>query len=198
VTLREANRSLQDAGYIESRRGRGGGTFVVKRPTSSTATGDPGKLSRLTIDDAQDAIALRRVLEVGATELAAGRRHREEACEQLWSLVRACTTCSIHDYRPTDSRFHLAIAELAGVPSLTAAIADVRQRINELLDAIPLLPPIIENSNRQHVAIVDAILAGDVAAAGREMSEHVGATASRWWGTLQAAHESDAASPSPA
>src|ERR1700760_1902981 len=32
VTLREAIRSLQEAGYLESRRGRNGGTFVVRRP----------------------------------------------------------------------------------------------------------------------------------------------------------------------
>src|SRR5919106_4893134 len=32
VTLREALRALIDAGYVESRRGRSGGTFVTYRP----------------------------------------------------------------------------------------------------------------------------------------------------------------------
>ena len=34
VTLREAIGSLREAGYLCSRRGRGGGTFVVARPAA--------------------------------------------------------------------------------------------------------------------------------------------------------------------
>src|SRR5580704_13029976 len=35
VTLREAIKTLRDAGLVESRRGRGGGTFVVAPLTAS-------------------------------------------------------------------------------------------------------------------------------------------------------------------
>jgi DNA-binding FadR family transcriptional regulator len=57
-------------------------------------------------------------------------------------------------------------------------------RINELLDAIPLLARNIEHSNRQHAAIVAAILASDAGAARHAMSEHLSATASLLHGFL--------------
>jgi GntR family transcriptional regulator, L-lactate dehydrogenase operon regulator len=57
-------------------------------------------------------------------------------------------------------------------------MADVRMRVNQLLDEIPLLEPNLEHSNAQHEAIVDAILAGDPAAARRAMAEHIEGTAS--------------------
>ena len=65
------------------------------------------------------------------------------------------------DYRRLDSRLHLAIAEVAGSPSLVPLVAEIRMRLNELLDEIPLLPRNIAHSDEQHEAIVVAILAGD-------------------------------------
>src|ERR1700753_1973210 len=41
VTLREAIKALRDAGLLESRRGRGGGTFVVTPSASRAAGPDP-------------------------------------------------------------------------------------------------------------------------------------------------------------
>jgi DNA-binding GntR family transcriptional regulator len=51
-------------------------------------------------------------------------------------------------------------------------------RLNELLDAIPLLAVNLDHSNHQHEAIVDAILAGDAVAARQAMAEHIEGTAS--------------------
>jgi DNA-binding FadR family transcriptional regulator len=76
-----------------------------------------------------------------------------------------------------DSRLHLAIAEVSGSPSLTTAVADVRMRLNDLLDAIPLLERNIVHSDEQHQAVVDAILAGDPEAARHAMREHLAGTA---------------------
>jgi DNA-binding FadR family transcriptional regulator len=50
-------------------------------------------------------------------------------------------------------------------------------RINELLDAIPLLPPNLDHSNAQHDEIVAAILRGDPPAARQAMAEHLAGTA---------------------
>jgi len=83
-----------------------------------------------------------------------------------------------------DSRLHLAIAEVAGAPSLAAQVADVRMRVNDLLDEIPLLGPNIEHSSQQHRLIVEAILAGDVAAARDAMQEHLDGTAALLRGFL--------------
>ena len=80
------------------------------------------------------------------------------------------------EYRRKDSRLHLAIAEVTGSASLTTAVADVRMRVNELLDEIPLLTPNLGHSNTQHEAIVAAILGGDPPAARQAMAEHLDGT----------------------
>jgi DNA-binding FadR family transcriptional regulator len=50
-------------------------------------------------------------------------------------------------------------------------------RLNDLLNAIPMLARNIEHASAQHQAIARAILAGDAAAARQATAEHVDATA---------------------
>jgi DNA-binding FadR family transcriptional regulator len=173
VTLREAIRAVADAGYVESRRGRYGGTFVVAVLPDAPAA-DPSSV------DMEDVLTLRRVLETGAAEAAAGRALTPAERRLLMTAltdVDAVPAGEADEYRRRDSRLHLAIAEVTAAPSLTSAVADVRTRVNELLDAIPLLSTNIEHSNVQHHAIVAAILSGDPGAARAAMAEHLAGTA---------------------
>lgn len=171
VTLREAIRSLQDAGYVESRRGRYGGTFV----NSPVPVPEPGV--RVDPADLADALTLRWAVETGAAECAAGRALGAVERRNLLSRLTACRDASLDDYRRKDSRLHLAIAEATGSASLTAAVADARTRVNDLLDRIPLLPPNLAHSNEQHELIVTHIVSGDPEAARRAMAEHLDGTA---------------------
>ncbi len=174
VTLREAIRALADAGYVESRRGRYGGTFVNEQlPAPAERT-----VGEIDAAGLEDAFCLRQVLETGAAEAAAARTLSPADRQHLTSTLAEAATADLADYRRKDSRLHLAIAEVTGSASLTGALADARTRINQLLDRIPLLEPNLEHSNAQHAAIVDAILAGDPAAARHAMAEHIEGTAS--------------------
>ncbi|HEY3004643.1 MAG TPA: FCD domain-containing protein [Kribbellaceae bacterium] len=183
VTLREAIRALNESGYVESRRGRYGGTFVNERlpkPRRTTLK----KLAQQLGGGLEDALVLRQVLEVGAAEAAAARELSAAEREHLCRCLTDTSAAPLTDYRRMDSRLHLAVAELTGSPSLTSAVADVRMRLNELLDAIPLLEVNLEHSNLQHEAIVDAILAGDPEAARQAMLEHLSGTAALLRGFL--------------
>jgi DNA-binding GntR family transcriptional regulator len=88
------------------------------------------------------------------------------------------------DYRRLDSRLHLALAELAGAPSLLPVLADNRMEVNRLLDDIPLLERNIRHSDVQHEAIVIAVLAGDSDAAAAAMEEHLAGSAALLRGFL--------------
>ena len=178
VTLREALHALQESGFVESRRGRYGGTFVCTVSPSAAPT------SASHVDNLEDALTLRSVLETGAAEFAAVRELTEHERAHLRARLAECEVAGLGEYRRKDSRLHLAIAEISGSPSLTAAVADVRMRLNELLDGIPLLPKNIEHSNWQHAALVDAVLDGDAPAARRAMAEHLEGTASLLRGFL--------------
>ncbi|AEK40339.1 FadR/GntR family transcriptional regulator [Amycolatopsis mediterranei] len=173
VTLREAIRALSDAGYVESRRGRYGGTFV-----HDTLPAPPEPGGKVDTASLEDALSLRYVLETGAAEMAAARSLSPADRQHLTGTLAEAAGADLDDYRRKDSRLHLAIAEVTASGSLTTAMADARTRVNQLLDRIPLLPPNLEHSNAQHEAIVDAILAGDAPAARRAMAEHIEGTAS--------------------
>ncbi|MBB5804217.1 DNA-binding FadR family transcriptional regulator [Saccharothrix ecbatanensis] len=171
VTLREAIRSLQDAGYVESRRGRYGGTFV-KSPVPV-----PAPDRRVDPEELADALTLRAAVETGAAECAAARALGPSDRRNLVARLTECRDATLEEYRRKDSRLHLAIAEATGSASLTAAVADARTRVNALLDRIPLLAPNLAHSNEQHEVIVAGIVAGEPEAARRAMAEHLDGTA---------------------
>ena len=178
-TVREAIRSLADAGYLVARRGRSGGTFLAERlPVPS---GGAGGVSRAEIDD---VLRLREVLETGAARMAAGRTLSDADRMVLRSRLSDVCRAAPRDYRRLDSRLHLAIAEAAGSPSLVSLVADNRMRVNALLDRIPLLARNIGHSDHQHEQIVAAILAGDPDRAGSEMLAHLAGSAALLHGFL--------------
>ena len=77
---------------------------------------------------------------MGAARAAATRTLDGEARALLWTRLGEVASASAADYRRLDSRLHLTIGEIVGVPSLVTALADNRTRLNELLDSFPLLP----------------------------------------------------------
>src|SRR5207245_4671295 len=85
ITLREAIRALQQAGCVESRRGRFGGTFV----TYTRPAPDPAEAQRIALADPgrlADALTFRMAVETGAAEAlaaSAGDRGREVLLARL-------------------------------------------------------------------------------------------------------------------
>ncbi|MDH6181623.1 GntR family transcriptional repressor for pyruvate dehydrogenase complex [Microbacteriaceae bacterium SG_E_30_P1] len=179
-TVRDAIRSLAEAGYLVARRGRYGGTFVSDPLPTAPETDAPAPSAA----DLEDVLGLRSILEVGAARAAAARDLSAAERELLWSQSRETAAASVEDYRRLDSRLHLAIAEVVGIPSLVSLIADNRTRVNHLLDTIPLLSRNIEHSNQQHEAIVVAILTGNPERAAGEMAEHLAGSATLLRGFL--------------
>lgn len=178
-TVRDAIKSLSDAGYLVSRRGRYGGTFLADElpaPSAEEAGIDSGEID--------DALRLREILEVGAARMAAARTLGAAERDGLRARLAELRAASPDDYRRLDSRLHLAIAEAAGSPSLVALVAENRMRVNTLLDRIPLLPKNISHSDAQHEAIVAAILAGEPEKAAAAMLTHVGGSSALLHGFL--------------
>lgn len=183
VTLREAIRTLQQAGYVEVRRGRSGGSYVTYRPKK------PGKLRlrRIAKDmghDLADTLTYRRVLEAGAAAALAERGLTPQQRTYLGDRLRDVETASLDSYRRNDTLLHLAFGELTGSATLAAAIADTRGRLNDLLNAIPMIESNLRHAHEQHREIVNAILAGDPDRARRAVEEHLDGTAALLRGFL--------------
>ena len=185
ITLREAIRALQQAGYVESRRGRFGGTFV----TYTRPAPDPGEVRRIALEDPgrlADALTFRMAVETGAAQVLAQSGAGEQGRNVLLARLADVNGARPEDYRRLDTLFHLSIAELTGSSLLAAACADARMRLNDLLNAIPVLQHNIDHTADQHAAIVDAILAGNTERAWNAVAEHLDGTGALLRGFLSA------------
>jgi GntR family transcriptional regulator, transcriptional repressor for pyruvate dehydrogenase complex len=183
TTLREALAALRDAGLVQTRRGRVGGTFVVYDGSATM----PGRSADLP--DIEDVLAFRSVVEPGAAGLAAMRMAGADdpmgVAAALRGLVDAVAQAPDDARRRlADTRLHLAVAQTSGSDALTTAVADVQVRLGQLLAAIPVLPRNIAHSDAQHEAIVAAVLSGRADAARSAMLEHCAGTAALLRGLL--------------
>ena len=177
ATLREAMAALREAGLVETRRGRGGGTVVTLRPRTPRARA-AARLGPEQRRDWLDALEYRRIVEPGAAYLAASTELTDVRRQQLQEALRQVV--SAHGpaaHRQADSRFHLTLASLSGSPRLIEAVTSVQATVNEMLLAIPVLQTNIAHSDQQHAALVRAVLAGDADRARRVMEEHCDDTA---------------------
>ncbi|HEV2885405.1 MAG TPA: FCD domain-containing protein [Jatrophihabitans sp.] len=175
VNLREAIAALREAGMVQTRRGRGGGTTVTYAGSAAQPV-DPAELRRrrpLILD----ALNFRRVVEPGAAYLAASSELTADQRDWLIdSEARVRTAGPGPQHRIADSRLHLAVATLSGSPMLIEAVIRVQSSLDELLSRIPLLPGTLEQSHQAHQAVIAAILAGDPLAARTEMERQCDAT----------------------
>ncbi len=153
--LREALRRLEGEGWLAR---RSDGTLAVRR---------------LDAEEMLEVLQVRRLLEPEAAALAAGRLP-EGVAARLRARVAAllATGDPLHPERGAlDHALHRAIGEACGNRALDATIADLRRRT--VLYATRRLPERLEPVCAEHLAILDALDAGDAAAARGAMARHI-------------------------
>ena len=173
MTLRQALQILRDAGFVETRRGRSGGSFVREDPPGALVAGDelPTRAALRELTD------WRRAVSGEAAALAAERAGAEEraaigaaatAVEQAVGRFAA--------FRLADARFHIAIAEAARSRRLVAAETQIQVETAEMLRFVPGPRLARAVSQAGHEPIVSALLSGDAAAAHAAVTRHVEGT----------------------
>lgn len=178
LTLREAIGHLNQWGYVESRRGRRGGTFVAQPPPRPTPL-DVRRDLISTGTDLEGLLTFRRCLETGVVirlaEVGLGP-------EQLRLLERRLTdaeTADPEDYRRCDTVLHITLARLTGSPQMAAALTDARMRVNRVMEAVPPNGGGYVDSDEQHREIVRAVENRDPEAAKRALESHLGGVEER-------------------
>ena len=177
ATLREAIAALRTAGFVETKRGRGGGTIVTMKPRGPAArvSGTPTPAQRA---DWLDALDFRRIVEPGAAAQAAAATLDAAARTRLESAHAAVAKASSRArHRQADSRFHLTVASLSGSGRTVEAVTSVQASLHEMLSAIPVLQTNIAHSDRQHEQLMRAVLDGRPDRAHQVMEEHCDDTA---------------------
>jgi DNA-binding FadR family transcriptional regulator len=170
-TLRQALTTLVQSGHLISIRGRGGGNFVSAQPPLSESGGEP-------LDQQAWAVLDYRVAIECGSVLLASERVSAEQIERLEALVAKMTgeVEDFEEYRRTDIRFHIAIAEAAGSPRLIAAMTEVQGQMSALIALIPHPAEVLGRSNAQHSRLVKLLRRGDGSAAVRLLREHIEGT----------------------
>jgi GntR family transcriptional repressor for pyruvate dehydrogenase complex len=171
TAIREALRSMESMGYIESKVG--GGTFI--RQITFNNVLDP--FSDILAQDKKliiELIDVRLLLEVEIARLAAGRINNEkaEAIDRALSLMDkeiAGGGIGIGG----DNAFHAALAEAADNTAMMRILDMCADLLSSTRQATLKIPSQSVKSLADHVAIADAVKAGDTAAAAALMKEHL-------------------------
>lgn len=181
LTLREAVRVLRDKGVLSVEQGRG--TFV--NPPARWVALDPVLLSSraaLEGDSAQSAQQItetRRIVEVGAAELAARRRaegHLVHLRDCIEHMRQAHERGNVAEFSAADVDFHDGLMTAACNPFLAALLQPIKALVREVRVHTSLEPEMRLTAVAAHSAIFDAVAAGDEDAARRTMTEHLAET----------------------
>lgn len=177
ATLREAMVALREAGLVQTKRGRGGGTVVTLKPQTPSARA-AARIPPARRREWLASLDFRRIVEPGAAQLAAQLDLTDARRVQLELALQDVTAAgNPAEHRQADSRFHLTVAAMTESPQLIDAVTSVQATLHEMLSVIPVLHPNIAHSDRQHAAVVRAILGQKPDRARRAMEEHCDDTA---------------------
>jgi GntR family transcriptional regulator, transcriptional repressor for pyruvate dehydrogenase complex len=173
LTLRTALASLRDRGFIETRRGRGGGSAVCDAGVV-TENERRRRLREHSTEELRDSGDLSGGIAAAAARLAAARSDDSDQLRLRNLAENFSAALTPLDRRRADSRFHIGIAVAAQSKRLTTATVQVRGEIAPLLWASDPAAQLFawDQAAQDHAAIVAAIVAGDEAVAQAAALEH--------------------------
>ena len=174
TTVREAQQRLHAAGYVTTRRGRGGGTFVQTgigpQSDEMIARALPGW------DELSEILDFRQLVEQQIARTAAERRDAHDI-----EVIRA----AVADYerapdreasRLADGAMHSAITQAAHNGRLSALSLRIRREVSFGFDAEPYSPTARSRALHQHPELAEAVITGDPETAARVAAQHFSLT----------------------
>jgi DNA-binding FadR family transcriptional regulator len=167
VTLRSALTILRQGGLLETRRGRGGGTFVSARGPDKIRMLKRGSLP--SNEELRDLVDYRCVMEGGGAALAAEGR----TVEHLDELRRQIEV----------TMFHLILADASGCSRLVSAITELHMESKSISVAFEPVPlETMRHSNQQHREVLRAVEARRSERARELIVRHIESTYEFWLG----------------
>lgn len=178
LTVREAVKTLRAKNIVRVDRGRG--TYV--NPADQWTALDA--LVRATVQRRpamagalpERLIEARRIVEVGAAELAAARHTDEDIVEleeQLAKMVAAAESGDVDAFVTADIAFHRVVLDAAGNVFIAALLDPLGQLLIPARRQTSEVEEIRRHALAHHAAILEAIRAGTPAEAGRAMHAHI-------------------------
>jgi GntR family transcriptional regulator, transcriptional repressor for pyruvate dehydrogenase complex len=183
TVIREALAALAADGLVEARQGAG----VFAAPHLSSAFGALAAEMGSRVSTALNVLEVRLAIEVESAALAAARRSPsqeaaiQEAFFEFERLLRVGEPTG-----PADFAFHRAVAAATGNPFYVEILDALGKRAIPCDVTSPWSTELTQNAEyqaglqREHLAILTAISAGDSAAARAAMRQHLGSSLERY------------------
>lgn len=169
VTVREALVALRQQGLVETRRGRGGGSFV-RAPQTPSPWQD--RLRAVSLSDLRD-VGDHYVAIAGAAAKLAAERSSPEDVERLRLATEDLRTAHGAEAARAERHFHLEVAAAAQSPRLTHQEVQLQGERGGLL-WLPLgADETHQRAYAEHLAITAAIAGGEGDLARSLTEEHI-------------------------
>jgi len=164
LTLRQSLASLRARGFILTRRGRGGGSYVNVQAALTDKDVDR-RLMDMSTGDIRDMTDHAAAISICASRLAAERTDAEDITRLRNLAARLTQAKASSECRLADSRFQIGLAVAAQSPRLTAAMAQVQAELSPLSWGLPYCDSqnIFDEFNQR---LIDAIERAEQATAG--------------------------------
>lgn len=181
LTVREAIRELRVPNIVRIQRGRG---TYVNPPAQWTAL-DPmiraaAATPRSSAAISESLVEARRLIEVGAVELAAVKR-TDDDLEQLRELLRdmreAVETADVERFVEADIAFHDTIMRASGNAFIPLMFEPFGRLLVEGRRETSAVPEIRTNALAHHTEVLRALETGDPGVARKAMEDHMSQTA---------------------
>ena len=168
--VRDALTTLKGRGLVTVKQGEG--TFVCHLDTSQLLP----DILLVTDRDIHQLYQVRKILEVGIVEMAAQHATKEQRATMKSALEELAQAKTLKGWE-ADYRFHQAIAEASGNHILLELMETVSSTIKKgIMDCHRIIlsdPTLQKEIADQHIAIYEAIEAGDSVSAREAMYSHL-------------------------
>jgi GntR family transcriptional repressor for pyruvate dehydrogenase complex len=155
VTLRGALATVRSMGLVETRRGRGGGSFI-RVPGDSDPAHLEGLLGLLSLHEIRDTGVHRAAIAGAAAGLAATRALPADVSSLQEVADRLAGTSTLTERRRADARLHVEISAAAQSPRLVREEMELWSEIGDLV-WLPVGDAAMTAIAREHAELIDAI-----------------------------------------
>lgn len=169
MTVRRALVSLVTDGVLERRRGRDGGTLVAQQPARGVVTEIAAFES--ASDEVTRLIDHRLILECGLTHLAALHAAETDLAKLSHIADELDAASTWADFHRLDERFHVTLAEAAGIESAAGELRPVLHALYRYYLPYPI--EYLHESNSEHRELLDAMERRDAVAAVQWIWRHI-------------------------